>query len=145
MANYEQYKDITQKAADIQFASAVLGWDQEVYMPPKGAEFRGRQLATLASQAHEWLTSDAYGDNLEKLGDDTALTEEQQHNVRLSLEDYEKNKKLSSSFVEELAKQTSASFDAWLRSRKENKFSIYEPELAKMIALKKKAGRLIWL
>jgi len=43
---YASYKDIVQKAADIYNASAVLGWDQEVYMPPKSAEFRSRQLAT---------------------------------------------------------------------------------------------------
>ena len=39
---YQQYKDTTQKAADLNNASAVLGWDQEVYMPSKGFEMRGR-------------------------------------------------------------------------------------------------------
>lgn len=58
---YAAYKETTQKAADLNNASAVLGWDQEVYMPAKGFEVRGRQLATLASLAHEMLTSEAYG------------------------------------------------------------------------------------
>ncbi len=142
MTSYEQYKNITQKAADLQFASAVLGWDQEVYMPPKGAHYRGQQLSTLASQAHEWLTSDSYGNTLQDLASDKTLNEEQQNNVRLSHEDYEKNKKLPSSFVEELARQTSISFDSWAKARKENKFSIYEPELAKMLSLKKKQTEL---
>ena len=38
---------------DIEAAAALLSWDQNVYMPPEGAEARGRQLATLGRLAHE--------------------------------------------------------------------------------------------
>lgn len=38
---YHQYKEIAQRAADFSHAAAVLEWDQEVYMPPKGFAFRG--------------------------------------------------------------------------------------------------------
>jgi carboxypeptidase Taq len=139
---YDLYKEITQKAADLQFASAVLQWDQEVYMPPKGFSARGRQLATLASQAHEWLTADGYGDVLQKLVGEKSLSEDVADNVRLSLEDYERNKKLSTDFVEKLTQQTSNSYDAWIRARKENDFSVYAPELEKMIALKKQQAEM---
>ena len=43
---------------DLQGAAAVLQWDQEVYMPPKGAEARGEQLATLQALAHRLFASD---------------------------------------------------------------------------------------
>lgn len=43
--------------ADLQSAAAVLHWDQEVYMPPKGAEARGSQLATLQALAHRAFVS----------------------------------------------------------------------------------------
>lgn len=142
MTLYEQYKELSQKAADLQFASAVLGWDQEVYMPPKGFAMRGRQMATLATQAHEIMTGEAYSNLLQQLVAAKDLTQEQQDNVRLGWEDYEKNKKLPSSFVDAITKQTSASFDAWLLARKENNYSLYEPELAKMIALKKQQAEL---
>ncbi|MBS1586181.1 MAG: carboxypeptidase M32 [Bacteroidetes bacterium] len=135
---YTSYKDVTQKAADLQFAAAVLGWDQEVYMPPKGFEMRGRQLATLASQAHEMLTAESYGKLLTQLRESAGLDETEQHNVRLSLEDYEKNRKLPISFVEQLTQQTSNSYNAWLQARKDNKYSTYTAELAKMIDLKRK-------
>ena len=139
---YTQYTNLLQKAADINYAAAVLGWDQEVYMPPKGAEFRGRQLATLASQAHEMLTSDAYGNLLNELSKLEGLTDSEKSNVRLSLEDYEKNKKLSPEFVEELSKQQSECFNAWIDARKKNDYSIFAPSLAKMIALKRKQAEL---
>ncbi|MBS1774364.1 MAG: carboxypeptidase M32 [Bacteroidetes bacterium] len=139
---YTEYKDITQKAADINNASAVLGWDQEVYMPAKGFEMRGRQLATLASIAHEMLTTDSYGALLHELSSRADLDEKQKANVALSLEDFEKNRKLPGSFVEAMAQQTSKSFNAWIQSRKENKFSVYQTELGKMIDLKKQQADL---
>ncbi len=135
---YESYKEVTQKAADINNASAVLGWDQEVYMPEKGFDMRGRQLATLASLAHEMLTNDNYGALLQELSSRNDLKEDEKRNVQLSFEDYEKDKKLSAAFVEELTQQTSASYSAWLQARKENKYSLYAPELDKMIAIKKR-------
>jgi len=140
--SYNQYKEITQKAADFNYAAAVLGWDQEVYMPTKGFPYRGRQLATLAAQAHELVTNEAYGSILHKLADSKDLNEEQRNNVRLSLEDFEKNKKLSSDFIEKLTQQTSNSYSAWIDARRKNDFSAYAPELEKMLALKKEQAEL---
>ena len=36
---------------DLQMAAALLYWDQATYMPPGGAEARGRQMATLSQLA----------------------------------------------------------------------------------------------
>ncbi|MES2702172.1 MAG: carboxypeptidase M32 [Bacteroidota bacterium] len=139
---YTEYKDIMQKAADINNASAVLGWDQEVYMPPKGAEFRGRQLATLASLAHEMLTSEQFGNLLAELSQRNDLGNSESVNVTRSREDFERNKKLSSSFVEELSKQSSECFNAWVESRRQNDFKIFQPSLDKMIKLKRQQAEL---
>ena len=139
---YTEYTTQLQKAADIYYASAVLGWDQEVYMPPKGAEYRGRQLATLASQAHELLTSDKLGGLLRELSKDESLDDTEKNNVRLSLEDYEKNKKLSPEFVEELSVQTSICFNAWIAARQKNDYQVFAPSLSNMIALKKQQAEL---
>lgn len=134
---YTAYQEMTQKAADLQYAAAVLGWDQEVYMPAKGFTHRGRQLATLATQAHELITGDRYGEVLHQLSAATDLTDVQQNNVRLSLEDYDRNKKLPPAFVEALTMQTSASYNAWIQARNENNYEVYALQLAKMIDLKK--------
>lgn len=134
---YQDYKEITQKAADINYASAVLGWDQEVFMPSKGFEHRGRQLATLASYSHELLTSEHYGHILEQLLSKDGLTEDERVNVRLSKEDYDKETKIDTTLVQQLTNQVSKSYDAWIRSRKENNYKVYAPELANMLALTK--------
>ncbi len=135
---YSEYTDILQKAADIQYASAVLEWDQEVYMPVKGAEHRGRQLATLAGQAHELVTSPRYSVVIEELAGRTDLSQQQLANVRLSHEDHDKNKRLPSSFIEDITRQSSQSFNAWIKARNANDYKVYAPELKKMIALKKR-------
>lgn len=139
---YTNYQELTQKAADLQYAAAVLGWDQEVYMPSKGYAYRGRQLATLASQAHEIVTNEKYGMLLHDLNNADTLTDVQQTNVRMSLEDYEKNSKLSGEFIEALTIQTSASYNAWIQARNENNYSIYAPHLGKMIVLKREQAKL---
>ena len=66
MATYDQYKNSLQKIADLKNALAVLQWDQEVYLPPKGASFRGRQLASLSEQIHELSTDEKFGDQLKE-------------------------------------------------------------------------------
>ncbi len=139
---YTEYVNTMQKAADLNNAAAVLGWDQETYMPPKGADYRGRQLATLATQAHEILTSNALGKLLQELSGINGLDDTQTANVRLSVEDYERNKKLPASFVDELSRLTSESFNAWVTARRQNDFGVFQPLLTKMIALKRKQADL---
>lgn len=134
---YDTYREILQKAADLRYASAVLEWDQEVYMPAKGFSYRGRQLATMATMAHELVTGERYGQILQELSQRGDLSADEQHNVRLSFEDYDKEKKLPAEFVEALTRQTSASYNAWIKARAEKNYTIYAPELEKMIALKK--------
>ncbi|MCI0478111.1 MAG: carboxypeptidase M32, partial [Anaerolineales bacterium] len=46
---------------DLQRAAAVLGWDQQTYMPPRGASARAEQLATLQKLAHEHFIADENG------------------------------------------------------------------------------------
>src|SRR5690606_13701482 len=127
--SYPRYQEITQKAADLNYAAAVLGWDQETYMPRKGYAARGRQLATLATQAHALLTSSEYGALLQELSAAGDLTEEQAANVRLSLEDYEKAARLPDEFVGELTQASSTALHAWMAARKAGDYSIYAPEL----------------
>jgi carboxypeptidase Taq len=141
-ALYNKYQEITQKAADLNNAAAVLGWDQETYMPAKGYAARGRQLATLATQAHGMLTSDEYRGILHELAAVSDLTDPQAVNVKLSLEDYEKAAKLPDSFVEELTQATSTALNAWTNARKANDYDIYAPQLAQMIKLKQRQAEL---
>ncbi len=139
---YAEYQRLTQKAADFNNAAAVLSWDQETYMPPKGFALRGRQLATLASAAHEILTSDRYAELLQVLSKDKSLPEDARINVLRSAEDFEKAHKLSPQFVEALSLQTTVCFEAWMQARETGDFALYEAPLQKMIDLKREQAAL---
>ncbi|MBS1588796.1 MAG: carboxypeptidase M32 [Bacteroidetes bacterium] len=134
---YFKYVETTQKAADFNNAAALLDWDQEVNMPSGSATFRARQSASLAEYAHHLITDESYGKILQQLADTTFLSESQQANVLLSLEDFHKHKKLPASIINKLTNQASISFQAWTKAKKKNQFSLFYPELEKMIALKR--------
>ena len=140
---YQAYCRRMQKIADIKFSSAVLQWDQETYMPLKGAQFRGQQLATLSEFSHELFTSEETNGLLLDLLGRQDLSDAQRRNVELSFEDYTKQKKLPTEFVRKLVETINHSFHSWIDARKQNSFSRFEPDLAKLVELKKQEANYL--
>src|SRR5215203_7456566 len=100
---YDRYKEKMHRIADLKNAHAVLQWDQETYLPKKGAAYRGQQLSTLSEIAHKLFSEDELGNILNDLsGKDLDLVEKR--NIALTLEDYQKNKKYSSEFVRKIGR-----------------------------------------
>jgi carboxypeptidase Taq len=140
---YNQYKTSLQKIADVKYASAVLQWDQETYLPPKGNEFRGRQIATLSEIAHQQFTDEKIGALLNELMSKDDLSDKEKRNVHLSLEDFNKANKFTSSFVRQMSETVNKSFHAWIQARKDNSFSVFEKPLDDLIQLKKQEADLL--
>jgi carboxypeptidase Taq len=139
---YTDYTDRMQKIADVKYSAAVLQWDQETYLPPKGASFRGRQLATLSEIAHEWFIDPSLGQLLQELHSRGDLADDQRRNVDLSLEDFNKQKKFTPAFIRRLSEASSRSFHSWLQARNANSFSIFKADLEQMVRLKKEEASL---
>jgi len=140
---YEQYKEILGKHADIEHSIAILSWDKEVNGPPKGSALRARQIATLSSMAHHLVTQKSYGDLLEQLGANAALSEKASRNIKKSLKDYKRNEKLSAEFVERRSHCHSKAYDAWMKARKANDYHLYEPALQAIIEIKREEAELL--
>ncbi|HSU52410.1 MAG TPA: hypothetical protein VLJ41_17510, partial [Segetibacter sp.] len=140
-ALYSEYKNTMQKIADVKYSSAVLQWDQETYLPPKGADARGRQIATLSEVAHEMFTTEKVGNMLQELLSKD-LPEDQKRNVELSWDDFSRLKKLSPEFVREMSEVVSGSFHAWMEARKLNDFKVFESKLALVVELKRQEADL---
>lgn len=140
---YQEYLEYMHKVADLRYASAVLQWDQETYLPPKGATIRGQQIATLSETAHNWFVKDTFGGLLEKLSSENGLTEDEKINVLRTREDYLRQKKCSSAFVRKLSEATTQSFHSWIKARKENNFSLFQEDLSLLVALKKEEADLL--
>ena len=140
---YDEYKTKMQKIADVKYASAVLQWDQETYLPPKGNEFRGRQIATLTEIAHQQFTDEKIGALLNELMSKDDLSDKEKRNVQLSLEDFNKANKFTSHFVRQMSETVNKSFHAWIQARKDNSFSFFEKPLDDLIQLKKQEADLL--
>ena len=141
--SYKRYQEIMAKIADVNYASSVLSWDQETYMPEKGAETRAQQLSTLAGISHELSTANELGEVLEKLSNDASLDAKQKKNISESLKDYKDRKKYSTAFVQQMSKSISECFQSWQKAKKENNFSLYAPHLEKLVKLKREECELL--
>lgn len=118
---------------------SLLGWDEQTYMPPQGAELRADQLALLAGMAHQKATQPRIGDLLAQLGDDSALGGSHSAPaalVREARREYDRATKLPQSLVEELSRTATLSQQAWIAARKAKSFPQFLPWLQKMIHLK---------
>ncbi|GMU91331.1 MAG: carboxypeptidase M32 [Candidatus Hydrogenedentota bacterium] len=122
--------------ADVNAAIALLQWDQEVYMPPKGAEARGKQLATLSAMAHRLFTDPEVGGLIDACAASTnGLSYADARLVDVARYDYERATKLPESFVREFAEACSAAFERWVKARQDSDFAQFKPHLAKLVEL----------
>jgi carboxypeptidase Taq len=132
----KRLKEILGEVADLGKASAVLSWDQQVNMPPMGAEARGQQLATVRKIVQEKFTTDEVGKLLDDLkqefagadNDDAAM-------IRVAARNYDKAKRVPPEYVAERALASSRAFKAWVEAKAKSDFSIFLPHLEKNVEL----------
>jgi carboxypeptidase Taq len=126
---------------DLQGAAALLYWDQATYMPPQGAEARGRQIATLERLAHEKFTDAAVGKLLDQLRsheEGLPYDHPEAALIRVTRRQYEREVKVPPAFTAELSKHLTASYEAWVRARPADDFSIAQPFLEKTLELSRR-------
>lgn len=143
MNTYLDYRNHCSKIADVEFAISVLNWDQEVFMPEKGAQQRAQQISTLSGIAHELSTDKSYGKLLLNLKNDSTLNKTEQLNINESLKNFERNNKYSTEFVQQMSKAISEAFIAWQAAKQKNDFSIFAPKLKTLVKLKREECELL--
>ncbi len=117
----------------------LLGWDEQTYMPPQGAELRADQLALLAGLAHQKATHPRIGELLAQLADAAPLGGPESTPaalVRETQREYDRATKLPQLLVEELSRTATLSQQAWIAARKAKSFPQFLPWLEKIIHLK---------
>ena len=126
------------EVSDLYSAGSVLQWDQATYMPPGGAEARGRQIAMLAQLAHERLVAPAMGrlvDALVPYGERLPPDSDGAGIIRTARRDYEKAIKVPADYVARASAHSSASYQAWTQARPANDFKRMVPYLEKTLDL----------
>lgn len=139
---YQQYADTMRKIADIGYSAAILQWDNEVYLPKEGSQYRSRQLATLMGIAHELFIDKKFGKLLDDLVKEK-LKGKEKRNVLLTNESYDREKKFSSAFVQKKSIAVSTAYQAWVQARQNNDFSIFEAPLDNLIEIIRKEVDII--
>lgn len=134
---YSLFREKLGQVLDVRAAVALMQWDQEIYMPPKSAPMRGRQMATLSALGHQMFTDPEMGDLLKRLSDEDALDADQRSLVAETQYDYERATKLPTEFVERFAEEQSRAFQAWKKAREANDYGLFVDNLRNMVALSK--------
>jgi carboxypeptidase Taq len=137
------YDDLITTIRDISLlgsVESVLGWDERVMMPDKGAEHRGNQMALLARLTHQQLTSPRIGELLSRI-EQTDLVRDPESdaavNVREIRRSYDRATKVPTRLVEELTKTGVLGQQAWVEARKKSDFATFRPWLEKIVSLKR--------
>jgi carboxypeptidase Taq len=132
----EELKHRLAEVNDLHSAAAVLGWDQTTYMPPGGAEARGRQIATLERLAHEKFTDPAVGKllaHLESYEKSLPYDSDEAALIRVTRRDYGRAVKVPPPFVAKFSAHQAASYEAWVKARPADDFSAVRPYLEKTL------------
>jgi carboxypeptidase Taq len=141
----DPWEDLSRRMADLQALQAavsVLAWDQETYMPPRGAAARGAQVAALQAVVHGKLVSPALGDALaacagERDPDRAAA-------VRALAHDRARAAAVPERLVRALAEAQSASLPAWRGARERADFAAFAPHLEGLLAIRREMAAC-WL
>jgi carboxypeptidase Taq len=126
--------------ADLEAAAEVLGWDQQTYMPPGGAQGRAMQLATLGRVAHEELVSEEMGEALEAAESETAGLDADSDEVRMvrkARREFDKARKVPSEWVAEFRRLTALAHQVWMKARAEADFSQFRAPLEEIVGLRR--------
>ena len=141
------YESLMAKQKDIETIgqiSGLLGWDQEVMMPPKAAPLRAEQMAWLSKTRHRLMIDPEMGDLLSQAeNENDGKDPVRSGNLRLVRDAYDKATKQPSEFVERMARHKSKSIVSWTEAREKNDFSIFRDDLSTMIDLVRELADLL--
>ncbi len=132
----QELKRRLMEVGDLNYAAAVLEWDQLTYMPDGGAAARGRQMGLLRSMAHEKFTDAGIGrllDELQTYADDQPYESDEASLIRVTRRNYERLTRVPTPFVAEMNEHGAISYTTWTQARPANDFAKVVPMLEKTL------------
>lgn len=137
---YDALCEYTRKTHLLSTTSSLLGWDEQTYLPPRGANYRAEQITLLAGMIHTRQTSPEVGEWLAELMESPLAADPHSVegcNIRELARQYDRKRRLPQRLVEELARTASLGHQTWVEARRENNFAHFKPILGQMFALKR--------
>jgi len=131
-------RSLARERALVASSAAVIGWDQETYLPDDGHAWRADQLAWLSEKAHDLGTSAAWGDALAAAEDEGAAPAL----LAALRREFDRATKLPGELVAREAQASSLGKQAWAEARKNSDFAAFAPHLESLLAIaREKAER----
>ncbi|MBN1203295.1 MAG: carboxypeptidase M32 [Myxococcaceae bacterium] len=126
-----------QELRDLQGIIGLATWDQETYLPAKATGARAHQLSTLQGLHHERLVDPRLGEVLAWAAAQPELDADQRAMVRVLTQERDRAVRVPQALVKALAEAQSRALVAWRQARKEKRFALFQPALARILALRR--------
>lgn len=141
-ATYTELERAYAELRDLSVAQSLTAWDQEVMMPPGGADSRAHTLAALAGVVHAKSTDPKLAAMVESLHRRGAkLPRTQRRGVELARRAVLKATRIPESLARELALAESRGLEAWRGARAARDWKRFAPALQHMVELKREIAR----
>ncbi len=145
-AHYTEMTSLLREASTLGSVGALLGWDQETYMPPGAGRARAEQSSVIARLTHEKRTDPRLGELIRACEEDPEISDpssETGANIRCIRRDFDKATKVPGDLVAELARTGSEAQDLWKHAREKSDFAAFAPALTKMLDLTRRKAECL--
>jgi carboxypeptidase Taq len=141
---YARLLDHLAETATLRSTVALLHWDQETMMPPRGGQLRARQLALLSTLVHRRQTDPRLGEWLEASENGSGPGDAADAaNLREIRRLYERATRLPEALVRETAETFSLAMEAWKAAREASDFAAFKPWLEKVVNLNRSKAQCL--
>lgn len=143
---YDRLCALLRRASNLSGASAILQYDQQVFMPSGASSVRASQLEILAGVLHDMNTNPEFPSllaSLETADAASELSDMERAVVREARRKYDKHVAVPKEVEEERARLESEGYDAWVRAKSAKDFSQFAPSLQKNLDMARKLAGYI--
>lgn len=138
--SFNQLKTLLGEVYDLNGALAVLGWDQQTYMPPGGGEERGAAMATISRIMHLKITSDELQKCLTDCENQLSGLDPDSDEVRLvkvTRREVNRRIRIPADWVAGFAEATSIGQEKWEEAKGTSDFARFQPFLERIMELRR--------
>ncbi len=143
-SDYQELLARLKRLDRISSIGALLGWDEQVNLPPQSTDLRAEQQAVFSEIVHKEASCEDIGALIESVEkSDEPLSPEQAAVIRDARKEYDRLTKIPAEFAARRAKAQSLGYTAWTKARENDDFESFQPYLQEQLDLaKEEAGYL---
>lgn len=124
------------------YLSLISSWDGEVYMPTSGARYRGVAMGKTQVLVQQLVTDPKLKILLEETKSEN-LNDSESAVLRILKREIDLYEKLPKNHIEEFEQTISSAQLTWRQAREENNFSLFQPELEKIVKLSQEKAKFL--